>query len=201
MYYRIHYKNELCHFGIKGQRWGVRRYQNEDGTLTAEGKERYNKEAFRDTYNKRNYRKTGLFKRSTNPMHNIRLRNNEGLKILAKDKRLQEAFANTQPDRHLPKSAKENGKMTADEFDKYSKDMFKAEQDYLKEVMNAAKDFAGEYVGTPYKYVLKNGKVVDGKYENTLGLIINDNVEKEYYNTNFMSNEFNKQRVKYKLGT
>lgn len=32
---------ELCHHGIKGQRWGVRRYQNEDGTLTAEGKTRY----------------------------------------------------------------------------------------------------------------------------------------------------------------
>ena len=34
--------NYLCHHGIKGQRWGVRRFQNEDGSLTAEGKERYN---------------------------------------------------------------------------------------------------------------------------------------------------------------
>lgn len=33
--------DELYHHGIKGQRWGVRRYQNEDGTLTDEGKERY----------------------------------------------------------------------------------------------------------------------------------------------------------------
>lgn len=32
---------ELCHHGIKGQRWGIRRYQNEDGTLTEEGKKRY----------------------------------------------------------------------------------------------------------------------------------------------------------------
>lgn len=31
--------NELTHFGIKGQKWGVRRYQNKDGSLTAEGKE------------------------------------------------------------------------------------------------------------------------------------------------------------------
>lgn len=31
----------LVHHGIKGQRWGVRRYQNEDGTLTPAGKERY----------------------------------------------------------------------------------------------------------------------------------------------------------------
>lgn len=32
---------ELYHHGIKGQKWGIRKYQNEDGTLTAEGKARY----------------------------------------------------------------------------------------------------------------------------------------------------------------
>ena len=35
--------DELYHHGIKGQKWGIRRYQNEDGTLTAAGKERYGK--------------------------------------------------------------------------------------------------------------------------------------------------------------
>lgn len=34
------YETELCHHGVKGQRWGVRRYQNYDGTLTANGKKR-----------------------------------------------------------------------------------------------------------------------------------------------------------------
>ena len=32
--------NELQHWGIKGMRWGVRRYQNKDGTLTPAGKRR-----------------------------------------------------------------------------------------------------------------------------------------------------------------
>lgn len=31
---------ELYHHGIKGQKWGIRRYQNEDGTLTEEGKKK-----------------------------------------------------------------------------------------------------------------------------------------------------------------
>lgn len=31
----------LAHHGIKGQRWGVRRFQNGDGTLTLAGKDRY----------------------------------------------------------------------------------------------------------------------------------------------------------------
>lgn len=34
-------ESELYHHGVKGQKWGVRRYQNEDGTLTAAGKKRY----------------------------------------------------------------------------------------------------------------------------------------------------------------
>ena len=33
--------DELYHHGIKGMRWGVRRFQNEDGTLTAQGRQRY----------------------------------------------------------------------------------------------------------------------------------------------------------------
>ena len=31
---------ELYHYGIRGMRWGIRRYQNKDGTLTAAGKKR-----------------------------------------------------------------------------------------------------------------------------------------------------------------
>lgn len=37
------YSSELYHFGVKGMRWGVRRYQNNDGSLTSAGKKRYNK--------------------------------------------------------------------------------------------------------------------------------------------------------------
>lgn len=36
----------LAHHGIKGQRWGIRRYQNADGSLTAEGREKYGQQGW-----------------------------------------------------------------------------------------------------------------------------------------------------------
>ena len=36
----MEYNNELQHWGIKGMKWGVRRFQNADGTLTEAGKKR-----------------------------------------------------------------------------------------------------------------------------------------------------------------
>lgn len=36
--YGIIYSDELYHHGVKGQKWGVRRYQNKDGSVTSAGK-------------------------------------------------------------------------------------------------------------------------------------------------------------------
>ena len=40
-YYAVNTTDYLMHHGVKGQKWGRRRYQNPDGTLTAEGKRHY----------------------------------------------------------------------------------------------------------------------------------------------------------------
>ena len=42
---------ELYHFGIKGQRWGIRRYQNKDGSLTPEGRKRLGLDKYDRDYN------------------------------------------------------------------------------------------------------------------------------------------------------
>lgn len=41
----MYYNDQLWHWGVKGMRWGVRRYQNADGSLTEAGKKRYARDA------------------------------------------------------------------------------------------------------------------------------------------------------------
>ena len=37
----------ICHHGIKGQKWGIRRFQNKDGSLTAKGRKRYGEDRYK----------------------------------------------------------------------------------------------------------------------------------------------------------
>lgn len=48
--------NELYHYGTKGMKWGVRRYQNKDGSLTPRGKKRYDRDVRENNAKKKDNR-------------------------------------------------------------------------------------------------------------------------------------------------
>ena len=76
---------ELYHHGIKGQKWGVRRYQNADGSLTDAGRKRYTEEQIKDL-NVRNERKKNL--------KNRRILSDEDLRGQISRMRLEQDFKN-----------------------------------------------------------------------------------------------------------
>lgn len=52
----MEYNNELKHWGVKGMKWGVRRYQNKDGSLTPAGQKRYDRDVRENNAKKKDNR-------------------------------------------------------------------------------------------------------------------------------------------------
>lgn len=61
----------LAHHGVKGQQWGVRRYQNEDGSLTAAGRKRAAKDEYRSAKKSINQKRKDLVEKDVNPLSNL----------------------------------------------------------------------------------------------------------------------------------
>lgn len=124
--------NELYHHGVKGQQWGVRRYQHEDGTRTSLGKK-----------------------------HELNLLNNVGHAIKSltgereKDRKIQSARAQYKETKKALKETKKNKiKKIADEYnsnfdkngatDKFLRDSKAATQKYKAEMKAAKQKYKAE---------------------------------------------------------
>ena len=59
--------DELYHHGVIGMKWGIRRYQNKDGSLTPKGKKRYSED-----YNEsRNIKRKGIKRMSNDDLRKV----------------------------------------------------------------------------------------------------------------------------------
>ena len=88
------YPDELYHHGTKGQKWYIRRYQNQDGSLTPEGKERYGKD-----YDKNGYVK--LAKKNKTTRRELRKATDEQLIKATNRARLEANYINAIYDRKM----------------------------------------------------------------------------------------------------
>jgi len=156
------YHNELFHYGIKGQKWGIRRFQNKDGTLTFLGKRRLAKEikrrsdsqlesrrntAFPDDLYKEQYKNVNSVK---DDLYNRYLKDSEEKKAVDN--------ANNELNKCMEEIAALTSKMDRGDF-KYEEDFelplfdkmddligksIKADADYGKKVMDVYEDHKKE---------------------------------------------------------
>lgn len=178
--------DELYHHGIKGQRWGVRRYQNPDGTLTAEGRKRFgvgepNKKAQKNYYKdtKRDRRINSFDSRGNSIRRTEELiRNNISVKEADKIKKLV---------------AKEN-RLEADadafefgskKYDNVIKQMESNNAEMKKIYSDIGQKIAGKYAnktlkrGYTYKYTVQD-HISNTLYNMALDDLIKDEIDDEY---------------------
>ena len=120
------YEDELYHHGIKGQKWGNRKYQNADGSLTEAGKKRYGYGEKRGTIRNETKRQ-----RAFNDMY----------KDIDKGAKRAEKFKNKE-DKHYDKFVKAAEKGNDRKFDKHldkSNDAMGKKEQALKDVDEASK--------------------------------------------------------------
>lgn len=124
---------ELYHYGVKGQRWGVRRYQNPDGSLTAKGKKRIGKEyekASKKTMRKLSKQYNSMYVKSYNKAAYDM--NNGGIEKFNSEQRKKYGDKYAQRDGYLDDYQKSFNKQLAKHMDTSLNDFYKNDKNFQK---------------------------------------------------------------------
>lgn len=144
---------ELYHHGIKGQKWGVRRFQNYDGTLTKKGLARYEKadDEYQKAKQNQNAAKERLRSAVNNPRANMR------------DLKARYNFAKRDANAAKRERNKAYRKLKEDYMADKGKEAYASGRTITGNKMSAAAVLAGWYLGEYATYSLySSGKLSGG---------------------------------------
>ena len=146
----------LAHYGIKGQKWGIRRYQNENGTLTNAGKKRYSAvgiklDVARAKRQARRENVSGRSKQSTGANYDKAVKKKNELK-----KKIDKRYNETVEKEKRSKSTKEAIQAWND-FDRYSRASIERGRRMVSEAMLKDAGYSSEDAKAGYEYLKKRG--------------------------------------------
>lgn len=161
--------NELYHHGILGQKWGIRRFQNPDGSLTEEGKRRYGSISDRKLHTelKRAFQSERAKQHggSNRWFHSYEIGTNGQAVRDDYDKRFKD-YQNSDAVRaynakwdNLNKKLY-SGKITEDEYEKASSELFKERPKFKGDDLAFAKIYSSSGVRYANNYLNKGGKTL-----------------------------------------
>lgn len=150
-----YYGDSLYHHGVKGQKWGVRRFQNEDGSLTAAGREHYGYGAKAEYKNrigiaKANYKKALIKSVKSNS-------DSKGNMTKAQIKKFDEES------KKLGKQLAEEKKAAKQEYK--NSDEYRARQEKIKKAAIAGAAVAATALAAYGAYKVVNGKIANKNAE------------------------------------
>ena len=133
--YRI---DELVHYGVKGQKWGRRRYQNKDGSLTPAGRERYgSEERFESQYNAQ----------QKAVMNAVKKASEEGAKTARAGKEIEAERTRKKQrkvDKAVEDAVRERAKQMSDQELREAVNRLNMEENYTRMMQNRERIYLGE---------------------------------------------------------
>ena len=163
-------QGELHHHGIKGQKWGVRRFQNKDGSLTPAGKKRY------DEPNSHSDKKEKQYKIPQNKsLHRLKLEDKYKQQGFSKEEAEQKAAKRIKTEMYIAAAAAVTvaSCVAYAKYKGYTSDKVLKSNSEFQRIMQLAEN-AEIREGRQYLSFDKNDKI---KYKGLLGDAFNNNIQ------------------------